>query len=208
MSDEEDDFARPTSGTADDSHADEESHSHEEPNESGDRDETKDARDHEGSQQDTGEPINEEVHTELDRLDEAVEQTRERVDDLEVMFEDYKRRNEHEHDELRKYSIVEFSREMLKIRDNLQNAIEMEDLEEGTERRLGVVVKQFDDKFTSGRIEKIDPEQGDNYDNERHRMIGKEPSESLDTHQILRVLEPGYVVADRVIRSARVIVAE
>lgn len=130
-----------------------------------------------------------------------------RIDELETLLEDYQRRNEHEHEEIKKYAVEEFAEEMLKVKDSLQDAIEMEDLEQGTQNRLNVVVRQFDNIFTSGSIEKIDPEQGEEYDDSLHRMIDKVSSESQEAESIVEVLEVGYMMSDRVIRPARVVVA-
>lgn len=148
------------------------------------------------------------IHAEIERLEKKIEQTNKRTEEIESLLEDYQRRNKHEHEELREYAIEEFAREILQIKDNLQTAIEMEDLEEGTEQRLGAIVKKFDGLYTSGQIDRIDPNTGDGFDDNLHRMVDKKPSDNLEKNQIVDILEPGYVISDRVIRPARVIVAE
>lgn len=152
-------------------------------------------------------PEDTELTARLSTLEETVEQARERIEELEDSLDDYQRRNEYEHEELRKYALEDFAREILKVKDNLQDAVELEDLPEGTEHRLRILDKQFEQVFTAGQIDKIEPSPGEEYDNDRHRMMDKEESDTHEKEEIVRVIEAGYTVSDRVIRSARVVVA-
>ncbi|QSG02932.1 nucleotide exchange factor GrpE [Natranaeroarchaeum sulfidigenes] len=144
----------------------------------------------------------------IETLEETVEESQQRIDDLESLLSDYQRRNEHEHEEIKNYAIEDFARDMLDIKDNLQDAIELEDLQEGPERRLQIITKQFDQVFTSEQIDKIEPALGEEYDNDLHRMIDKEATDSYDTEEIVRVVEIGYAISERVIRPAQVVVSE
>lgn len=148
------------------------------------------------------------VAAELATLREQLEQSQARIDDLESELADYERRNDREHEELRKYAVEDFAAEMLKVKDSLVDAIELESLDEGTETRLRMVGKQFDNVLTGGRIDKIVPDERDQYDDALHRMAGKEPTADHEPGQIVRVQEIGYRIHDRVIRPARVVVAE
>lgn len=153
-------------------------------------------------------PEDTELTARLSTIEETVEQSRERIEELEDSLDDYQRRNEYQHEELRKYALEDFAREILTVKDNLQDAVELEDLPEETEHRLRILDKQFEQVFTTGQIDKIDPSPGDEYDNDRHRMMDKEESDAHEKEEIVRVIEAGYTVSDRVIRSARVVVAK
>lgn len=147
------------------------------------------------------------VEAEIAALREAVQESTERIDDLETKLEDYKRRNNREHEELQKYAVEDLADEMLKVKDMLEDAIELEDLEDNTESRLNMIVKQFDSVLTSGHIERIEPDVGEQYNDGWHRMTDKVTAKSHDPGQIVRVVEAGYRTHDRVIKPARVEVA-
>ncbi|WP_227134623.1 nucleotide exchange factor GrpE [Halorubellus salinus] len=146
--------------------------------------------------------------TEVEDLREALSQTQNRITKLETELEDYERRNEHEHEELRKYTVEELASNMLRVKDMLGDSIEMESLEPDTEERLRMVKKQFDKVLTSGRIERIEPEESDEFDDRLHRMMEKVSTSEYESEQITKVLEVGYKTNDRVIRPARVAVAK
>lgn len=147
------------------------------------------------------------LQMEVDELRDALKESRAHIEQLESRVEDYERRNSYEHENIRKYATEDIASEMLRVKDMLEDAIEMEDLEEGTERRLGAVTKQFDKTITSGSIERIEPNPRDPYDDEYHRMMEKVQTDEYEPEQIVEVLEDGYRTHDRVIRPARVRVA-
>ncbi|WP_435066938.1 nucleotide exchange factor GrpE [Haloplanus sp. C73] len=149
----------------------------------------------------------EDVSSRLDSLEAQFEQTQERLDSLETQLADYERRNDREHEELKKYAVEDLAAEMLKVKDSLMDAIEMEELEDGTEQRLRIVGKQFDKVLTSGRLDRIEPEAGEPYDDDRFRMVSKEATDEYEPNHVVRVQESGYQIQDRVIRPARVVVA-
>lgn len=149
----------------------------------------------------------EKLNTHVGSLEQTVEHSQERIEELESELSDYQRRNEREHEDIRKYAIADFAQEMLKVKDMLGDAIDIEDFDEGTERRLQMVQKQFDKVLTSGEIERIQPEVQDDYDDKSHRMVEKVTKEGFKKDEIVHVLEIGYKTHDRVIRPARVKVA-
>lgn len=159
-----------------------------------------DGSDHEGSP--------DRIAAKLSALEQTITGVHERVEQLEESLEDHQRRNRHEHEELKKYALEDFAREVLRVRDNLQSAIELEDFSEGTEQRLRILDKQFGQLFTTGQLTKIEPSRGDEYDDHRHRMMNKQPSDEYEAEEIIRVADPGYAVSDRIIRPAQVVVAE
>jgi molecular chaperone GrpE len=144
----------------------------------------------------------------LATLEDRLDETQEQISDLKTQLEDYERRNDREHEELRKYAVEDLAAEMLKVKDSLMDAIEMEELEAGTEQRLQIVGKQFDKVLTSGRIDRIEPDEGDPYDDDQYRMVEKEATDEYEPNHVVRVQEIGYRIHDRVIRPARVVVAK
>lgn len=200
-----DESARPSSTATDD--GEQASDAGTEVSESSDRTDTE--RNHQRSQTaERDEGQNDDMTSSLAKLEDRLDQTLERIDNLETQLEDYERRNDREHEELKKFAVEDLAGEMLKVKDSLMDAIEMEELEAGTEQRLRIVGKQFDKVLTSGRIDRIEPKEGDPYNDDRYRMVAKEPTDKYEPNHVVRVQEIGYRIHDRVIRPARVVVAE
>jgi molecular chaperone GrpE len=140
-------------------------------------------------------------------LSREIESLRERVDKLDSDLSDYQRRTEHELEELKKYTVEDVASELLEVKDSLEDAIEVENLDEGAEQRLNIVVKQFENRLTSGRIEAYEPEPGDLLDSKYHRVADKVSTANYEDGEIVRALTTGYKTHDRVIRPANVVVA-
>ena len=107
-----------------------------------------------------------------------------------------------------KYAIGDFARELLVVADNLQRAIaaaesEAEDgaLVEGVRATERMLMNVFE-RFGLRRMESL----GAAFDPERHEII-MERDDSAKPGTILGVMEDGYVLNDRLLRPARVIVA-
>ena len=145
---------------------------------------------------------------EVEALRRTVSESVDRIEDLERMFDEYKRRNEHEHDEIRKYAVEDFAGDMLRVRETLRKALEFNDWEDGKADQIRAIVTQFDQQFTARSIEPIDPERGAEFDSFRHEMVDQAPSEEFDGERVVRVERKGFELSERVIRPAQVVVAE
>ena len=62
-------------------------------------------------------------------------------------------------------------------------------------------------QFEIPRVEEIDP-QGEPFDPSRHEAMSMLVSASAEPGSVLEVIQKGYVLHDRVVRAARVIVAQ
>lgn len=136
-----------------------------------------------------------------------VDELADRVAELETLFEEFKRSNEHEHQEIRKYTVEAFAGNMLRVRDTLERAVELFEWEDGKQERMEAIISQFDQQFTAGDISPIDPESGVELDYDRHEVVGREETDSRRTDEIIRVDRKGFVLDDRVIRPAQVVIA-
>ncbi|MFB6110147.1 MAG: nucleotide exchange factor GrpE [Halodesulfurarchaeum sp.] len=144
---------------------------------------------------------------EVAELSASVEAIESRVDELEDLFSEFKRANEHEHAEIRKYSTEEFAENMLRVRDTLQRAIEFFDWEGDKRSRMEAIIDQFDQQFTAREIDVIEPEPGVPFEFGEHEVVGREPAPDHDKDEILRVQRRGFELSGRVIRPAQVVVA-
>lgn len=136
---------------------------------------------------------------------------------LRVMaeLENYRRRAEREKSDLAKYAISDFARDIVSIGDNLRRAIEaiprgaaehdpnLKTLVEGVEVTERELIKVFE----RHGVTRFDP-LGEKFDPHVHEAMIKVdvPNAAADT--IVQVLHAGYMIGERVLRPAAVIVAK
>jgi molecular chaperone GrpE len=124
-------------------------------------------------------------------------------------FENYQKRMQRDLAEERRYAHAAFARELLPILDNLQRALDAA-RQEGEKGPLiqGVTLVQTQllDIFRRFGITPIDA-QGQPFDPRLHEAVLEEPRADVPAGTVLRVLEPGYRLHDRILRPARVVVA-
>ena len=129
--------------------------------------------------------------------------------------ENVRRRAQRDREEAGKYVITAFARELVGVADNLRRAITaippealandeaLKNLAAGvelTERQLLTAFERF-------QLRKIEP-LGEKFDSNLHQAMFELPAEGQPTGTVLQVLQPGYVLHDRLIRPAMVAVAK
>ena len=131
-------------------------------------------------------------------------------------MENLRRRTEREVADARHYGIASFARDILGVADNMQRAMQALDAElrekadstvkalldgvELTERELLNVL----DKHGIRKIEPL----GEKFDPHFHQAMYEVPDASVPAGSIVQVVQPGYVIADRVLRPALVAIAK
>ena len=119
-----------------------------------------------------------------------------------------------EREETSKYAVTNFARDMLAIADNFQRALASmpKDLQadagfknlmtgiEATERQMIATFERFG-------IKKIDAI-GQMFDPHQHRVMMEVAGEGKPAGTIMQILQPGYVIHDRLLREALVAVAK
>jgi molecular chaperone GrpE len=130
-------------------------------------------------------------------------------------MENLRRRSARELDEARKYAIAGFARELLEVDDNLSRALDsiprhaadeigfVKTLAEG----VAMTQKALAACFERHQIAKVTPEIGERFDHNRHQAMFEVESDQ-PPGTIAQVLQPGYVIADRLLRPALVGVAK
>ncbi len=128
--------------------------------------------------------------------------------------ENTRRRMQKEVEDTRKYATTNFAKEMLVVADNFQralaavppDAVQNEALKnlmtgiEATERQLLASFERFG-------IKKIDP-LGQMFDPNFHRVMMELDDPEQPAGTVIQVLQPGYMIQDRLLREALVGVAK
>ena len=113
--------------------------------------------------------------------------------------------------EAREYAVTGFARDMLDVADNLTRALESLSDEakasaasfvegvEMTERRLASAMERHG-------VKKLEPQAGEPLDPNRHQAAAQVPADQ-PKGTIAHVMQPGYVIGERTLRAAMVVVS-
>jgi molecular chaperone GrpE len=121
--------------------------------------------------------------------------------------ENVRRRAQEDIAKAAKFAIDRFARELLAVKDSLEAALaietaSVESLRSGTELTLRQLVAAFE----KSALTEVNP-LGEKFDPHRHQAISVVESEQ-EPNTVVTVLQKGYLLADRVLRPALVIVAK
>jgi molecular chaperone GrpE len=151
--------------------------------------------------------------TELQARAEAAEQQRDEyltlLKQTRADFENYQKRNARERESERKYAFFPLALELLPAIDNLERAIaaakqagDQGPLAQGvtgTHRQLLDVLK----RHNVMPIEAL----GQPFDPNKHQAVMQQPSADRPPGTVLQVLQQGFMIHDRVLRPASVVVS-
>ena len=144
---------------------------------------------------------------------QAAEQEREQYHDLAARtkadFENYQKRFQRDLAQERRFAHMPLAADLLTPLDNLQRATaaaqqagEKGPLATG----VAMVQSQFLEALKRHGITRIEA-QGQAFDPTLHHAVMQQPSKDFKPNTVLQVLEPGYMIHDRVLRPASVVVS-
>jgi molecular chaperone GrpE len=132
-------------------------------------------------------------------------------------MENLRKRTEREVSDMRQYGIASFARDVLAVADNMERALGALDAElsetanpalktllegvELTERELLKVLEKHG-------VKKFEPKKGDKFDPNLHQAMYELPDPSQPAGTVAQVVQPGYMIGERMLRPAAVGVAK
>lgn len=122
--------------------------------------------------------------------------------------ENLRRRAQEEVGKASKFAIEKFAAALLPVRDSLESALltenqTLENLRQGVELTL----KQLDAAFGSAGVAEENPLEKA-FDPNRHQAISTVPTSDAEPNTVVTVLQKGYLIRERVLRPALVMVAQ
>jgi len=109
-----------------------------------------------------------------------------------------------------KYGIEKFAREMLAIVDSLEQGLAALSVHQAGDKDLreGLILtyKLLLDSLEKFGIKSLDP-LGENFDPMRHEALSSQIKEGIEPNKVLLVMQKGFMLHDRLLRPARVIVS-
>lgn len=127
--------------------------------------------------------------------------------------ENVRRRAETDVASAHKFAIERFALEMLAVKDSLERArtvdIKIQDaaLEKMFEG-IDLTLKLMDSIFQKFALTEISPAQGDKFDPELHQAMSAQDHSEVPPNHVLMALQKGYLLNNRLLRPALVIVAK
>ncbi len=155
-------------------------------------------------------------------LIEKLVSARERIAEMEDGYmrakaevENIRRRSQNEIVSARKYAIKDFAQELLSVVDSLDRASQVE--MDGTSSEpvskmkegLELTMKQFFTAMEKSGIMAVEAAPGIKFNSDLHHAIGTAPpTDEVEPDQILSVMQKGFLLKDRLLRPAMVVIAK
>ena len=149
-----------------------------------------------------------------EKLEAKEEEARENYDKflrVSAEFDNYKKRSARELEDFRKFANQSLLKEMLSVVDNLELAIDSANenktgessLREGLDLTLREILRVFE-KFEVTPIES----KGKAFDPTYHEAVMQEQTDDFPENTVITEMQKGYLIHDRLLRPAMVVVAK
>ena len=144
-----------------------------------------------------------------DGLSSQLQDAEERVLRAQAEIENVRKRGRREYEDLLRYGEMNLLRDILPVLDNIERAIE------ASESTTDVETLREGFRMTASQIEKLLESHGcetiktenEVFDPTVHEAIAQQPGNGADPGTVIGVTSRGYVLHDRVVRPAQVVVA-
>ena len=140
---------------------------------------------------------------EVDELKIALAERTADLQRLQAEYVNYKRRVDRDRDLARKVAVETMVKDLLPVLDDIRSARDHDELTGG----FKAVADEIDRITTKYGLESFG-EKGDPFDPHIHEALLHAHAEGIDGPTCVEILQPGYRIGDRILRPARVAVAE
>jgi molecular chaperone GrpE len=131
-------------------------------------------------------------------------------------MENLRRRTEREVGDARTYGIASFARDVLGIADNMQRALDAarQELSGSTDPGVNTLLEGVElterellKALERNGVKRFDP-QGEKFDPNLHQAMYEVPDPSVPSGMVMQVIQPGYMIGERILRPALVAVSK
>jgi molecular chaperone GrpE len=155
----------------------------------------------------TEEPVVDEIGVEVTRLQQEVDRLRELYLRKMADFDNYRKRQERDMVEFRRFAHADLLRDCLPVVDNLERALAAP-VGNGGSLQTGVelVLRQFKEILARYGLAEVNP-LGGPFDPSFHEAFQRQGMEGVAENTVVQVLQKGYLLGERLLRPALVVVA-
>ncbi len=151
------------------------------------------------------------LEEQIKSLEATIKESQDKNLRLYAEFDNYRKRVVAEKEDFAKYAATDLVKKFLPIMDSFERAKisfekhteEKEELKKG----LALIYKQFEDTLTGLGVKKIETV-GKHFDPQFHEAIMQQEQNGVVSGTILEEVQPGFLLYDRLLRPAMVIVAK
>jgi molecular chaperone GrpE len=134
---------------------------------------------------------------------------------LRADMENMRKRFEKEKEEAGKYAVTKFAADVVNVADNFERAVAAvppgaADADEALKSLVdGVTMteREFINTLERHGVKRINPE-GEMFNPHRHQAVMETAVDGVANGTVVKVFQPGYMISDRVLRPAMVVVAK
>ena len=165
------------------------------------------------NEDDTPKPVDplKEMEEQVESLKKEAAENHDRLLRLAAEFENYKKRATREMNDFRKFANESFAKAMLPVVDSMDLAIESSSndkhvsnsMVEGVNMTLKEILKVFE-QFGVRRFESV----GNTFDPNLHQAVMQEETDAFPDNTVSKELQKGFMIHDRLLRPAMVVVSK
>jgi len=150
----------------------------------------------------------------IERLESAEKKATDNWDQLlrtKAEMDNIRRRTQKDLENAHKFALEKFISEMLAVKDSLEMGVDaagqenanVDNLREGSEMTLTMLSGVFE-KFNVVELNPV----GEKFNAEHHQAMSMQPSDEHEPNTVIAVMQKGYLLNDRLVRPAMVMVSK
>ena len=151
------------------------------------------------------------LESQLETKEQQAKENYDRLLRVSAEFENYKKRTSRELEEFRKFANQSLIKEMLSVIDNLELAMNSTNghktIDQGLLQGLDMTHKEILKVFEKFNVKPIEAK-GQIFDPTYHEAVMQEETDEVDENTVINELQRGYLIHDRLLRPAMVVVAK
>jgi molecular chaperone GrpE len=152
---------------------------------------------------------------EVDTLQGQIADLTDRLLRAHAEMDNIRKRADREREDTAKYAITKFARDVVTVADNFERAIqavpagaaEQDDALKSLVEGVSMTEREFVNVLERHGVKRINPK-GETFNPHQHQAMMEMQNPDVAPGTILEVFQPGYVIEDRVLRPAMVVVAK
>jgi len=153
----------------------------------------------------------EDLQTQVEKETARAEEYHDKFLRLQADLENIRRRAKRDVEDAHKYGVTRLVEALLPVVDSLERGLEIDAEENGAIKAMRegmeLTLKMFLDVMAKNGLEQINP-MGQPFDPAHHEAISMQDGGDAEPNTVLTVVQKGYLLNERVVRPAMVVVAK
>lgn len=160
----------------------------------------------------TEEALAEDIAAELSAEEKLAQDLAQLQDDFiraKAEMANIQRRSQEEIKKAREYAIANFAKDLVVVKDYLEMALKDQSGNfEMLKMGVDLTLKQLASVFENHKVKEVEPKVGDKLDANLHQAMSVSEDSEQESNSVVSVMQKGYILNDRVLRAAMVVVAK